>query len=267
MHQYNIDQIHLSQSPPTDRCPRFFQPKGLSHLEYDSDTPDEDDCFNDHDLKKVTLAMETDHFAKIVTSTQQYNDVDSTYVSDEDQPIISQAIIARLDYALKSTKFANNSEAMETYSNPNISNHHRPYPPVERTGMVHDHDRPFAEYGHLDAASISQEDNFDWNGIDNEHRRETNKKRMQCKAWAITCWSDVSKQTILEEIRRQFRDERLQYVCVASEKNTTNNKTHLHVQIIAKEKINKKSWFLDDIAGNNCYGCMSFFSKAMLFSL
>ncbi|CAF1458138.1 unnamed protein product, partial [Rotaria sordida] len=192
--QYNISEIDLSQSPEDDRCPRFFQPKGLVRMENDSDTPDEDDCFKNHDLKIAALEMERAHFTKIITATQQNNDFDSTNVSDDDDHrIISQAIIKKLDHAFESTKLAINTEAIEARSNPNMSNHYRPYPPVERTGIIHDHDRPFAEYGHLDATSISQNANFDWNGMKNDHRRETTKKRMQRKSWAITSWSDVPR--------------------------------------------------------------------------
>ena len=57
----------------------------------------------------------------------------------------------------------------------------------------------------------------------------------------------------MNEIRRQFSDARLQYVCIASEKNTARTKSHLHVQIITKELINKKSWFLDDITGKESH--------------
>lgn len=56
----------------------------------------------------------------------------------------------------------------------------------------------------------------------------------------------------MDEIRRQFGESRLQYVCIASEKNMAHQKSHLHVQIITKELINKKSWFLDDITGTHC---------------
>lgn len=50
-------------------------------------------------------------------------------------------------------------------------------------------------------------------------------------------------------IKRIFTIEKLQYVCVAQERNTitTNEPFHLHIQIILKEVINKKTWFLDSI--------------------
>ena len=54
---------------------------------------------------------------------------------------------------------------------------------------------------------------------------------------------------ILHEIRRQFGETKLQYICIASEKNSNRTKSHLHIQVITKQTINKKSWFLDEIAG------------------
>jgi hypothetical protein len=51
----------------------------------------------------------------------------------------------------------------------------------------------------------------------------------------------------MDEIKRQFGIERIQYACVAKELSTITNKTHLHIQIILKEKGNKRSGFLDKI--------------------
>lgn len=62
---------------------------------------------------------------------------------------------------------------------------------------------------------------------------------------------------LLNEIRRQFLDTRLQYVCIASEKNAMGTKSHLHVQIITKQTIDKRSWFLDDITGKNSHVSMN----------
>jgi hypothetical protein len=57
------------------------------------------------------------------------------------------------------------------------------------------------------------------------------------------------EQTVMTEIKRQFGIERLQYACVAQEIGDNNDTPHLHIQIILKEKANKKTWFLDDITG------------------
>ena len=55
----------------------------------------------------------------------------------------------------------------------------------------------------------------------------------------------------MNEIKRTFTIEKLQYVCVAQEFNndTINQAFHLHVQIVLKEVVNKKTWFLDSVTG------------------
>ncbi len=53
----------------------------------------------------------------------------------------------------------------------------------------------------------------------------------------------------MTEIKRQFGVKQLQYACVAQEIGDQNDAPHLHIQIISKKKVNKKTWFLDDITG------------------
>lgn len=122
----------------------------------------------------------------------------------------------------------------------------------------------------------SERDNDDNDNVDNvnEHnQREKNteqhlsaKKRLSTKSFAITSWSTVPSQPrylkscfvsrtfvcdleeiVLNEIKRQFGIERIQYACVAKEVNIETHKTHLHIQIILKTKGNKRSGFLDKI--------------------
>jgi hypothetical protein len=65
----------------------------------------------------------------------------------------------------------------------------------------------------------------------------------------IFLYCSYLEETLMTEIKRQFGIERLQYACVAQEFGDQNDTPHLHIQIILKEKANKKSWFLDDITG------------------
>ncbi len=53
----------------------------------------------------------------------------------------------------------------------------------------------------------------------------------------------------MEEIKRQFGIENLHYACVAEEIGESNHHPHLHIQIILKQVVNKKIWFLDSITG------------------
>lgn len=68
----------------------------------------------------------------------------------------------------------------------------------------------------------------------------------------FSCIINFIEEEVMDEIKRIFTIEKLQYVCVAQEfdnNNTTNQTSRLHVQIILKQIINKKTWFLDSITG------------------
>lgn len=54
----------------------------------------------------------------------------------------------------------NNVSNTEQSPKTNISTH--PYPPINQTGPIHDHDRPYAEYGHLGK-------HFSFNEKESEH--------------------------------------------------------------------------------------------------
>ncbi|CAF1468639.1 unnamed protein product [Adineta steineri] len=156
----------------------------------------------------------------------------------------------------------------ESISKQIISSH--PYPPINQTGAVMDHDRPYADYGHLDTRTIAEECNFSLD-IDNgepindneteieeqqqqqkQKRQVSAKKRLSSKSFAITSWTNVSKEIVMAEIKRQFGIEQIQYACVAKEINIQTNKTHLHIQIILKDKGKKTSGFLDKITNTHC---------------
>lgn len=161
--RYNIDEVDLSQSPAPDRRPRLFRPKGLlKDLEDDSDTPDEDDHLDESFLKQVIMTAESNQLAQIVNSTQHLNQMNCNNILYEDQHIISQKMMSRFDHSFESTisldhnppRYAetNLNQVIEVVSSNSdfISGHHRrAYPPIERQGLIDDHDRPFAEYGHL----------------------------------------------------------------------------------------------------------------------
>ena len=161
--RYNLDHIHLSQSPPPDRRPRYFQTTELSSMHNDSDSPDDDDYLNDEDLQHAVTLIENEYLSQIEASASVQNTQKRSIDSpDNDQQTISQTIMARLDLALKTTRRTtfdqdqrlpvidlDQAEGKSIHSGVSTSSSGRPYPPVERRGVIHEHDRPFAEYGHL----------------------------------------------------------------------------------------------------------------------
>jgi hypothetical protein len=65
----------------------------------------------------------------------------------------------------------------------------------------------------------------------------------------------------MDEIKRQFGIERIQYICIAKEISPTTNKIHLHIQIILKDKAKKTTGFLDRITS------LYFFFASFYFDL
>ena len=126
----------------------------------------------------------------------------------------------------------------------------RPYPPTDRTGLVDDHDRPFAKYGHLDRATIAEECRFQ---LQPPPSASTKSLDLYAKSLAITVWTNVSKERVLDYIKEEFGISKLQYICVCEEISSVNHQRHLHVQIIFKERIRRKRPFLDEITGSACH--------------
>ena len=97
-----------------------------------------------------------------------------------------------------------------------------PYPLVNQYGLIADHDRPYADYGHLgmflfnrqylgschfsicvDAQTIAREFVFDFNCTAPEQNGSSCKSiRMASKSWAITSWTDVSSMSYFSKHSR-----------------------------------------------------------------
>ena len=130
----------------------------------------------------------------------------------------------------------------------------RPYPPVNRVGLVDAHDRPFAEYGHLDRATLAKELDLPAQPSSTASSLSATKSMvLYSKSLAITAWTDVSKEVVLDYIKEEFGIANLQYICVCEEISDVNHRQHLHIQIIFKEKIKRRRPFLDEITGTNCH--------------
>ncbi|UJR06997.1 hypothetical protein I4U23_011286 [Adineta vaga] len=69
---------------------------------------------------------------------------------------------------------------------------------------------------------------------------------------AIISWTTTSKHTIMNYIRQELYDEEIQYLCVGQEINPLYPLKELYIQIIFKNKINKRTRFLDTITGTCC---------------
>jgi len=124
------------------------------------------------------------------------------------------------------------------------------YPPINQTGTVADRDRPYADYGHLDRQTLARE--FKFNLQPPSSNQQQQQLRLHTKSFAITSWTNVSKELVMNAIKDEFGIENIQYICIGEEISELNHQRHLHVQIILKEKINKKKRFLDEITETHC---------------
>jgi hypothetical protein len=135
----------------------------------------------------------------------------------------------------------------------------RPYPPVDQTGQVADHDRPYADYGHLNRQTIAEQSGFNLqppllsaSSTATASNQPQPSIRLNTKSFAITSWTNVSKELVMNHIQQEFGIVNIQYICVCEEIGELNHRRHLHIQIILKEKVNKKVRFLDAITQTHC---------------
>jgi hypothetical protein len=130
-----------------------------------------------------------------------------------------------------------------------------PYPPINQIGPIKDHDRPYADYGHLNRQLIAQECQFNLQTLSSVTFSPLNQRqsiRLQAKSFAITAWTNVSKESVMNEIKHEFGIENIVYICIGEEISELNHQRHLHIQIIFKEKIDRRKAFLDQITKTHC---------------
>lgn len=178
----------------------------LSHT-MNSDSPEESEQFNDDELETLVMSATHHYCSQIIDDAPTENLLDCDENVHDDQYLISQTMMRQLNLI---------PSINTRITTDNMAHHARPHPPMMQSGMIDEHDRPFAEYGHLgnliifvfvsftitieqflhclDAASIATSCHFDLDGKETQRRREKNQKRMEAKSWAITAWSDVSSK-------------------------------------------------------------------------
>ena len=185
---------------------------------------------------------ELEHLNKIILSEQPKNDT------------TVQFILNQLN--LPSNPPHNTTVATSSPSSMTIhtaqQQQHSSHVPLIQSGVTDHHHRP---YGHLDRTTIAQECQFNLQRPTTTTTTETHKqKRLNAKSFAITSWAtaDVSKEVVLDHIKKEFGIDNIQYICVSEELSELNHQRHFHIQIILKEKVNRRKPFLDDITGTRC---------------
>ena len=140
-----------------------------------------------------------------------------------------------------------NTEARPQEVTASFTTSQHPYPPIHRTGPVADHDRPFATYGQLDRGTISQQCDFSLTTVANQSQ-----SRFRAKAYAIAAHTNVSKADVKNYILDRFGENKVQYICVGQEQSPSSGVPCLLIQIIFKDKIDRRKPFLQDLVGDHC---------------
>lgn len=198
------------------------------------------------------------------TKVEQADD-DATMLFDEQQQQQQETVdsvlhrarqdeVQRLGELLLTQQPSNDITAQFILSQLNLSTDshttdQQPALPLIQSGAIADHHRPYAAYGHLNRATIAQEFQFNLEPLSTETPK---RMRLHAKSFAITAWTDVSKELVLDHIKQEFGVENIQYICISEEISELNHQRHLHIQIILKEKVDRRRPFLDDITATRC---------------
>ena len=248
-----MDDIDLTPSP-IHTHPRHFQPGTLfdeqtyerirSNVENPSnkfkaeEEEEEDDEDNNqqdlHDLLDQARATELEYLSQLI---------------DRDRPTSANEIADILLELIGNVSKPTASTRVKTDEGSQTSFDTVSYPPINQTGPIADHDRPYADYGHLDRQTIAREFQFNLQPPATTHETSI---RLNAKSFAITSWTNVSKELVMNEIKDEFGIEKIQYICIGEEIGELNHQRHLHIQIIFKGKINRRKPFLDDITETHC---------------
>jgi hypothetical protein len=159
--QFDTDHINLSP-PPMDGRPRVFQagsiidtdtfhriavsvygPTAMVVINDDADANDDEE--EEEELREMPDRQPFD--STVLTQARDREIEHLTQVIRSEQPDdddLARFIMQQLNSALDTTSIAANAS-----SAPTTTTDHLLYPPMHQTGPVADHDRPYADYGHL----------------------------------------------------------------------------------------------------------------------
>ncbi|CAF2794228.1 unnamed protein product [Rotaria sp. Silwood2] len=265
-HFANIDNISITPSP-IDRRPRLFRPGTI----ITSDRFEE--IVNEVYAEKSSHhPIDTDHKDEnldVVLSQMREREIECltqfiiSRPPEHDEMV--QVLLSQLNLPIHTSQQQEISELSSSSAPPPLTTtilSQNPYPPIHQTGLVRDHDRPYADYGHLNRETIAQECQFNLELPSSSSSTAaaaaaapstiSKSIRLHAKSFAITSWTEISKEIVFDYIKHEFGIENIQYICIGEEISELNHRRHLHIQIILKEKIDRRKPFLDDITRTRC---------------
>ena len=260
---HTFEQILSTASIKQQRLHNEEENKEEEEEEEEDDDDDDDDDDNDNGNDN-TYAADVDNpsdeevFDQMIMVKEQerelqqlYRFVQNSQLTNDD---ITSAIIQQLNDVVNATAVDHinqdevSRESLTTSSIQTITS--LPYPPVNQTGFIADHDRPYADYGHLDRPTIANVFQFHLESTTASNVQQP--FRLNTKSFAITSWTNASQENVMNAIKQEFDIESIQYICIGEELSELNHQRHLHIQIILKKRVNKKKRFLDSITQTSC---------------
>ena len=152
--------------------------------------------------------QEIQRCTQMIQTSQPTNDIVANIISQQFNDRLGTTIT--INYDDNDSRAGQNDKLETSFTTSSIQH---PYPPINQTGLVEDHDRPYADYGHFNRETIAQECQFNLQVPTMTTITMMNKHhsiRMNTKSFAITSWTNVSKDSMVNEIKREFGIENIQ---------------------------------------------------------
>jgi hypothetical protein len=117
---------------------------------HDKEEEQEEDDDNDYDKDNI---LNKEIFDEKALSNERAQEIQCiSQVVRDDQPVddsVANIIIQQLNDILETT-INNDDDVQSEFETSSIVSETHPYPPTNQTGPIAAHDRPYADYGHLD---------------------------------------------------------------------------------------------------------------------
>ncbi|CAF3396538.1 unnamed protein product [Rotaria socialis] len=237
----DFDSVELSPSMllAVQDCEQILQT--FIHTN-DLNTEQNDQIFTDtNNIQQSNSDIVPESTSGVYTSMQANDHLFNTY---------NTSVMSTISQTSPPESSTNNNESSIGVTTADIKYNKKPYPPKSMTGFVKKHDQPYALYGHLSTDEIARNCKFDLEGITTAAKRLRGKPRLAAYMINIMCKTTVTKEKIMEKIHQIF-NEKIKYVCVGVEHQSTGIKQQMYIQIIFHTKSNKKEWFLDEILNDS----------------
>ncbi|CAF1545884.1 unnamed protein product [Adineta ricciae] len=243
---YNIDNIDLDEDKDDDSsiqsgqyhfqagsiiCPSTFQ-RILTEV-MNKEIDDQKECFDISDLSETSGG--DDDYDKRIDNQELFNE--AIFDQELERDMQNLSVVIQTNQPTDDMVADRVIEELNQTTDDNDNNDSR----------ESEHDISSIYYGHLNREAIAEEFQFNL-----ESTPTDSNNRFNAKSFAITSWTNVSKGEVMQYIKSEFGVENIQYICISEEISEVNQQQHLHIQIIFKEKINRRRPFLDTITQTHC---------------